>query len=689
LKERETANKKRNVRKGQIVLSETLLAATEVIISFILIVLVIQLVFQQQSSITIEVAYDSVARDVSTSIDRASAAAGSMIIEQPLPKGLKMNMTIDYKTVIVSFGSLTVRKSFVGLTYTNAVTFTNPSKLCIVKTGNDKRVNVIAGDCTCNPKSDNCNPVCAAQGICQSACVTNVADNVCNLACLQKDIAQGICDPDCNRNVSSGVAYNPYCINPNNNPDGVCNPDSNNIKKGICDKDCYYTYSNGTTGVCDPDCPPSDQIFVGLDGVKYKTSDGYCYTGCANSTATTSQKITLVKDGVCDLDCNATKNICDPDCPNSEACQNKCMKEGEKAAQYPCCEGLIACPGDNVCRKANNPMSCCGNGICEGRPGTQNGWPSGNKTRWETPYTCPQDCQGNAQRPQCGAFGSFVSSVCYRDIFNQDETRIGDKPSWTGNAIAICNSEATKFLDRRNWDINEVFKTVASFPPEGYAYDASRYVNACDRIQNAVQTISSNENYSSSANICCSLDGTGCPFPDAPYLGQKCAGVGYCADHAAAMLSILRTLGIPDNDVFMTFDIQGANCGRHAWAVMRCDPLLRNNPKLWPSICDSNVGQWISVDATRHFVAPLSQTPCVSLGMFWNDKGIYPLTYGALPDGPNGEKRGYVFPTDAVCNNYNEPTPQQCRDQFGVEHHYNDLCSPFKVTCVVPGGSAI
>jgi hypothetical protein len=671
-------NKKGNM-KGAVVISETLLEAVGVIISFIIIVLVVQLVFQQQTAITYESAFESVARDVSTAIDRAAAAAGSMYIEQPIPKGMQFNLTIDYKTVFVEYGGQSARKSFDGLTYTSPKSYTNPSTLCIIKTANDRRVYVAEGACKCDTKDNVCNPACSLQNKCSHACKTEVPDDVCNSYCVIA--GDGICDPDCYRNVSSGV-FDPDCVKADKNPDGICSPDSNNIKKGICDKDCYLTFSNGNSGVCDPDCPPSNQI-TEVNGVKYKQPDGHCYTGCINSTVTTTKKITLVKDGVCDLDCKDSVSICDPDCPDSEACQNKCMKEGEKDDVYPCCDGLIACPGNNVCKSLSNPLSCCGNGICEGRPGTTNGWGPGNKTRWETPYTCQADCSGNAQRSSCSS-GAFVSSVCYSDIRNQDGTRSGDKPTWTGNAIAVCSADVQKFLDRRNWDINEVFQTVNSIPPEGYAFDASRYVDACNKVQNAARTTGVNENYTSDAEICCSLDGTGCPFADAVYLGDQCNGIGYCADHAASMLSILRTLGIPDNDVFMTFEIQGANCGRHAFAVMRCDASLKNNPKLWPVVCNGNEGQWISVDATRHFVAPLRETSCVSLGIFWNDKGIYPLTYGKLPDGTNGQKRGYVYATDAICNTANEPTNDQCKNDFAVEHHYDDLCKPYNVDCVVP-----
>ena len=684
-REKNKSNRKKESRKGSVVISETLLEATGVIISFILIVLVIQLVFQQQTGVTFESAFESVARDISTGIDRAAAVAGSIFIEQPLPKGLKFNLTIDYKTVLVGYGGgKAVRKSTVGLTYTSPRTFTDPTILCIIKTANDRRVYVDEGECKCSLNDNVCDPVCSVKGICDPACRSSVPDDVCNPYCVRS--GDKSCDSDCYRNVSDSV-FDADCIDPKNNPDSICDPDSNNVKDDVCDKDCYYSYSNGKTGICDPDCPAKEDTFVdNNDNVTYKKGDGTCYTGCANATATKFGVKTLLKDGICDLDCKDSADICDPDCPQSEACKNKCTEAGNRADTYPCCEGLIAAPGDNICRDASKPLAACANGICEGRPGTQNGWGPGNKTRWETSYTCAADCPPAAQRPSCSPAGSFVSSVCYRDITNQDGTRTGDRPTWEGNAIAVCNAEVQKFLDRRNWDINQVFESVVLPPPEGYAFDASRYVNACDRIQNAGQTTDANENYSSEARICCSLAGTGCPLPEATYLGKQCVGVGYCADHAASMLSILRTLGIPDNLVFMTFDIQGQNCGRHAWVVMKCDPSLKSNARLWPTICNSNEGQWISVDATRHFVAPLSQTPCVSLSIFWNDKGIYPLTYGdaAVPDYANGTKRGLVYPSDAVCNTFGEPTINDCKNNFAVEHHYDDLCAPQKVECVLP-----
>jgi type II secretory pathway pseudopilin PulG len=645
--------------KGTVIISETLLEAVSVIISFILIVLVVQLVFQSQTQSTYQSAFLSVARDISTAIDRAAAASGSLYIQQDLPKGLSVNVSIDYKSVIVSSGSNAVRKSFSGLTNTPPASFINPTTLCIVKTQNDNRVSIVSGTCQCNPNNNICDPACAAQGICDTACVNSTA-GVCNAYCAAKN--PSVCDMNCYSNSSTGVCES-SCIQ-KNIPDGICSPDCDNVTKGVCDVDCYNQYSNGNTGFCDPDCPSKDNL-IQVENIAIKPSDGKCYTGCVNYTK--GNKTFLKSDGICDSDCNATLNICDPDCPNSPACQNICKKQGEDASVYPCCSGVIACPATGICSK-----TCCGNGKCEGRPGTTNGWSPGNKTLWETPYTCPQDC-GSATRPSCSAGGPFVQSVCYRVVGAATE----DTPIWTGTAISVCDSQAQLFLDRRNWDINEVLQTVKDVTPEGWAFDWSRYNDACSRVQAAGLTISANENYRENYPECCSTPD--CPGgAGVPYLSE-CAGVGYCADHAAGILSILRTLGISDKDVFMTFGIFGQTCGRHAFVVMRCDISLSSN--LVPTECQGHDNEWLRIDATQHFVALLKDTTCVSMGIWWNDKGIYPLTYGKIAD---STLKGYVYPTDAKCNTAGQPTETDCKNNYGVEHHFDLLCQPYNVQCVVP-----
>ena len=657
---KETNGNENKNKKGSVVISETLLEAVGVIISFIIIVLVIQLVFQQQTAVTYESAYESVARDVSTAIDRASAAAGSIFIEQPLPKGFQLNLTIDYKIVLIEYGGHAVRKSTVGMTYTSPKSYTNPSILCIIKTANDRRVYVANGVCKCDLRDATCDPVCSVQSKCDPVCKSSVVDDVCNPYCVK--VGDGICDPDCYRNVSDSV-YDTDCVDPSNNPDSVCDPDSNNIKDGMCDKDCYTTYSNGNTGVCDPDCPPSDQV-TEVDGVKYKQADGICYTGCINETATKPNKITLPKDGVCDLDCKDSANICDPDCPDSEACQNKCTKENEKADMYSCCEGLIACPSDNICKKLSDPMSCCGNGICEGRPGTTNGWGPGNKTRWETFYTCSQDCKNDpGTKIGCQSGGSFTKSVCYMNVFDAQGNFIGFTPVWRDNIFQLCNDEIQKFLDRRNWDIKELIKTWTDRVPESWAWDIARYQDACNRMQSASLTVSTNENYTNNAPRCCGIQGAACE--DASYLSE-CNGVGFCIDHSTAVLSILRTLGVPAKNVYSVFDLTQNSA--HAWLLLKCDPNEPENRK--PVECEGNWGNWLSIDATNHYVVPLNSIQYTTICLMWNDQGLY-----AQNDGKIDATRGYAYDTNIPKTSSADPS--LCM--------YNELCKqPFGIDCVVP-----
>ena len=622
--------------KGTITLSETILAGTGIIISFILIILVVQMVFSQQSSRTYESTFESLAREISTNIDRAAAAAGSIEIQQDIPKGLKFDLTIDYKTIIIKYnGNNAVKNSFVGSIKSDTTAFHDPTTLCIVKSINDNRVTITDRKCQCNENDNLCDASCILKNVCDSKCISD-ASGVCNVFCA-KDYPD-ICDLNCHKNYITGLCE-VNCIEPNTT-DGVCSPDCNNLKKDICDMDCYKTYYNGTIGVCDPDCPAEieDAILKTEDGILYKKSDGYCYTGCYNYTIegaiveqqyeksgesvkkqASSQKncspgddtnwrclvvsksgnydstrwqdyenqvwscgsvytwcggelcdqdvpapksswplrchaatvnpqmfpqapvcccinnncekstrgeclsksgepypeddpqcpssqqssvqkssqldvtsktddtdyetIFLKSDGICDEDCKNTDNICDPDCKgsmSSEACKNKCTTEGNKTIKYPCCEVLIECPGDKICRK-NKELACCGNDICEGRTGTKNGWGPGNKTKWETNFTCSQDCNktalemkiNNTNKPLSCQAGSFKKSVCYTNVLDQG-IFVGFEPVWRDNIFEVCHEEIVKFLDRRNWDINEVIKTWTDNTPESWAWDAAR-----------------------------------------------------------------------------------------------------------------------------------------------------------------------------------------------------------------------
>jgi hypothetical protein len=656
--------------RGTVVLSETILASTGILISFILVVLVVQLVFSQQSGRTFESTFESLARDISTSIDRTAAVAGSIQIQQEIPKGLKFDLNIDYKTVIIKYeGNKAVRNSFVGLIKSGPYLFHNPEILCIVKTINDNRVMITDKKCNCNENDDVCDVECNLKNVCDVKCMSDKS-GVCNPLCSK--IYPSTCDPNCYKNEITGVCE-VSCIKPSTE-DGICSPDCDSLKKGVCDLDCYKMYSNGKTGVCDLDCPysfPPEKIKTTSDGIKVKISDGNCYSGCVNYTKTDGT-IVLKYDGICDEDCKNSENVCDPDCVksmSSEACKNKCTEEGQKLVKYPCCEGLTMCPGDNICVK-DKLLACCGNGKCEGRPGTLYGWGPGNKTKWETNYTCYIDCKDvpintTFNKPiTCQGDGPFTSSVCYRTVDNDPHH---DEVVWNSGIIQVCDQEITTFLDRRNWDIKEVIKTWTDETPEAWAWDNARYQDACNSnvMLKASVTVSSNEKYNLSINKCCSLSGAPCAA-NAEYTPQ-CIGVGFCIDHSTAVLSVLRTLGVPAKNVYSTFQLSSGSA--HAWVLFKCNATEPENRK--PQECyDYNLwGKWLSIDATAHHVGPYNPNTVTTICLMWNDQGIYAQTEGWIDN-----TRGYAYDKDVKSSSTD---PSICL--------YDKLCKQaFGIDCVVP-----
>ena len=642
--------------KGSTIISETILEAAGVLISFILIALVVNVVFTQQTANTYESGFQSIVRDISISIDRVAASSGSMYIQQNLTKGLKADLVIDYKSVVLKYGKGAVQNYFIADMRSGPYSFSNPTTLCIAKSFNDNRIIITNTSCVCNSKDDVCDPACIVKNVCDAKCM-NDASGACNSICSEAYPA--VCDKNCYTNEYSGVCEK-NCIK-DGEADGICSPDCNNVKKGVCDIDCYNKYSNGETGYCDIDCPPSSKITT-VEGVKTKISDGKCYSGCANYTR--KDGILVLKyDGVCDSDCNAENSlICDPDCTNSEPCKTKCTKEGEKAVKYSCCDGLVACPGTDICAK-NKPLACCSNGICEGRPDTTNGWGPGNKTQWETFYTCSQDCRvnPNTKPSSCQAGGSFSNSVCYRTLTDNQGRFIGFEPVWRNGIIEVCNEEIIKFLDRRNWDIKEVIKTWKdpTSTPEAWAWDAARYDDACNRMQKASVTVSSNEKYTSNIYRCCAISGASCGT--AEYTPQ-CSGVGFCIDHSTAVLSVLRTLGVPAKNVYSVFML--APNSAHAWVLFKCNQTEANNLK--PLECEGNWGKWLSIDATAHSVVPIDQTSYSTICLMWNDQGIYAKTEGKIDS-----SRGYAYDPSIPRSSSADPSlciyDKLCKEQFGVE----------------------
>ncbi len=133
--------------KGVITLSENVLSIFSLVISFILIILVVYTVFSQQTSRTYDQVFRSVGRDIAIAIDRVAALTGSGMIEQEIPKGLKMNIIIDYKSIFITYDRKTIKRSFSGLLHGGPYTFENPEVLCIVKNRDDKKILIVDSPC--------------------------------------------------------------------------------------------------------------------------------------------------------------------------------------------------------------------------------------------------------------------------------------------------------------------------------------------------------------------------------------------------------------------------------------------------------------------------------------------------------------------------------------------------------------
>jgi len=669
--------------KGAVVISETVLSAISIVISFILISFVVYIIFSRQSSSTYEELYSSIARDITTSIDRIVALAGSSKIEQEIPKGVKMNLTIDYKSIFINYGDKTIKRSFSGLIHSGPYNFENPEVLCIVKSRNDRRVTISDRPCRCDVKDDICDPACVVEVLCDPKCYSNEPDNVCNPLCIED--GDGVCDPDCYRN-ETDMVWDEDCSTAN--PDGVCDPDSDNMKNGVCDPDCFVIY-NEIPGVCDPDCKPEDDG----NGVEDE-EDGICYAGCYNMTDEYGRLI-LKHDNICDLDCNKTNDICDPDCTNDEDCIFRCSNIGESCEELPPCpdSGGICCPGTNI-----TSLECCGNGVCENR----DMWPPGNSVRWETNYTCPDDCcppgEDCPTRPvDCEMRvdkGSWTASPCYSSI---------TEPIWVDSVIEVCSEEVQKYLDRRNWDIKEVARSVKSPLPEGWAFDNCRYYISPCSVQTASQTIEANEKFTINYSPFkwCHCEPQPVPSCGNAYPTEECCGVGFCIDHATAMLSILRTLGVPQDHIYATFDHHEESrrvCGRHGFVVYKCDSTLPQELQL-EECSGLPDGTWMMIDATGHSIRPLNQNNCINMCIFWNDHGVYP----AIPQseggglisqivGPPSIIRGYTIPIDVPkCKDSTNTVCDESNPPYGIKCEYDKLCgllaSKYGVDqfeCVIP-----
>lgn len=639
------------------IMSENIIEVFGIIISVFLIFLIGIGLFTSQSERGAEVGYSAAARRIAVAIDRTAAEAGSAKMEVVMERGLPSDVAIKANEVILSWdGKKKAGAAFSAPTGLEEQLIESPSVLCITKSRNDRRIVVQDGECKCNIGDGRCDASCVVDGICDPACVKQEQDYICLPACVKGD--DKICDADCISAIQDWV-WDRDCAA----PDGTCDPDSNRQRDEVCDPDCL---GNQTDGFCDPECIlEKDKNGDGFEDVP----DGICDLDCIHEKINkTADGFTLlgspIKDGICDLDCTSRSDVCDPDCPDHMRECSPCAAEGEKADGKPCCAGLTDCPTSNICSQ-----TCCGNGVCEGRSQWDVAYHPKN---WENPCTCQQDCPGNCPMPsgQCSA-GPFTSGICYPNLLGQ----------FYSGKIEICSDAVKDFLDRRMWDINEVAETTLRAPPPlGWGFDGTRYCDACNRLQTATNTINANEAYNMSDGIACceTIQQTrGCACMDeATATDASACGIGFCGDHSTALYSIFRRLGVPSKDLWVTMTISGADCRGHAFVILRCNTSLES--RLVLDECKARNGEWIALDATGHFIRPMSQIGCRTMCVWWNENGLY-----AEQEGRTSAGEGWAYNLSATCSASTWEGGESCRISNTMTYscQFNDYCSKNNLAC--------
>ena len=96
-------------------------------------VLVVRMVLSQQAERTYKNLFESIARVIAMIIDREASMSGSQETEYELPKGVHVDIKIDYKSVFVTYGDETVMKSFSGMLNSGPYEFEDPNVLCFIK----------------------------------------------------------------------------------------------------------------------------------------------------------------------------------------------------------------------------------------------------------------------------------------------------------------------------------------------------------------------------------------------------------------------------------------------------------------------------------------------------------------------------------------------------------------------------
>ncbi|MCK5698493.1 MAG: hypothetical protein KAH93_01490 [Candidatus Aenigmarchaeota archaeon] len=259
-----------------------------------------------------------VAKDIALNLDSVAAEAGSVAMVYKVPKGMKVDVDVDYKRLKVSADGKSYSAPFMALTHTRPYTIDKPQYLCMVKNQDDMRISLSKDKCVCYTADKRCDPACIVGPACDPACnADGVEDRVCDRRCSKE--GDRVCDMDCFTNEKDMVNEVRDCIDVFETDDNgykrsvsedrICDADSHMVEDEMCDIDCM---NNGTSswGLCDVDC---NKYGMYMENGVYFSQDGFCDLDCGYVAGDNGVKM-LYEDGVCDLDCAIVNNVCDPDC---------------------------------------------------------------------------------------------------------------------------------------------------------------------------------------------------------------------------------------------------------------------------------------------------------------------------------------------------------------------------------------
>ncbi|MBN2094655.1 MAG: transglutaminase family protein [Candidatus Aenigmarchaeota archaeon] len=518
-------------------------------------------------------------------------------------------------------------------------------------------------DLDCNATNNVCDPDCNLDEDCEDKCAL-VGESCIALSCCTKDIPE-VCCPGTKTCADASDITKPACCG-----NGEC--EVSPLVKDLLTLegvqgvgftlpafsavDSSLNWENSYT--CPLDCTASQiknketQLIRTSDLVCDRTVDGICdQVDCLWRTGYTT-------GGWSNAGASDDYYYCDPDCSLHPGCpyvnDRKQTREGDGICLPVKDVPSFAVPPDNTSENLALELLAAGN--------------------------CDPDCKGNTEicDPDCCQFNSAgpcaSSPGCYCPVrvnksdnfdkspafYDTDPTNWqNDKVYWTDGAIEICSESVIRYLDRRGWDIKQVEKDLLSPHPLGFAFDGSRYSTIRNSqgkctpaedgsfVQNASKTIEANEQYNLTDSTCCADSCGRCGSVD--YVGPLCDGIGFCGDHAVAMLSILRTLGVPPYDVYATLSSSVNPQFRHAYVIYFCDPDLPDHLTL--SACKGNEKKWLWFDATWHEIKPFEGTQwCDHMCIAYNDYGAYPQIDPSIYGfgGKVDDDTGYAFPQSGI-----------------------------------------